>query len=249
MSFRGLADFLRASWPLVAPTRAPYFSLLVQRKVSKRKHAPTSGSGLRPDFPPSGAASGAVTKGRPCPFVPRSASCLASPCATPPLGLLTGTMAPSCLKVFFRSWFSHTSHQAVKGAPSGGRVEMSRRGASRRDAARGITGQGWPVYAGPRSGIGRREPRRRRGRMSGGAFFCLLFFAQTKKSESPGGAKREVSVGSIIGLKANPSRLTQSCQSGPKALLLFTAKKSPAIRPGEALLRRSEGDQAISAKA
>ena len=66
---------------------------------------------------------------------------------------------------------------------------MSRRGASRRDAARGITGQGWPVYAGPRSGIGRREPRRRRGRMSGGAFFCLLFFAQTKKSESPGWAK------------------------------------------------------------
>src|SRR5690606_920093 len=31
-----------------------------------------------------------VTKGRPCPFVPRSASCLATSCATPAFGLLKG---------------------------------------------------------------------------------------------------------------------------------------------------------------
>ncbi len=73
--------------------------MFAQEKVTKEKGTPTSGSGLRPDFPPSGAAPGAVTMGRPCPIVPRSASCLASPCATPPLGLLTGTRAPRCLVV------------------------------------------------------------------------------------------------------------------------------------------------------
>ncbi|RRV26923.1 hypothetical protein EGJ29_00460 [Pseudomonas sp. s199] len=72
--------------------------MFAQRKVSKRKRTPTSGSGLRPDFPHSGAAPGAVTKGRPCPFVPRSASCLAPPCATPPLGLSDGDMSPSRLE-------------------------------------------------------------------------------------------------------------------------------------------------------
>jgi len=58
----------------VSPCTASHFLLSGQEKVTKEKATPTSGSGLRPDFPRSGAAPGAVTKGRPCPFVPRSAS-------------------------------------------------------------------------------------------------------------------------------------------------------------------------------
>src|SRR5690606_38879873 len=39
-----LADFLVAGWRRFRPSRASYFSLLVQREVTKRKHAPTSES-------------------------------------------------------------------------------------------------------------------------------------------------------------------------------------------------------------
>ena len=165
---------------------------------------------------------GHAAKGHPWPIASLAASMPLNPLRNDSVRPTEGG-SWSCLMVarragaIIREVQQKLSDSSEPESPSGGRVEMSRRGASRRDAARGITGQGWPVYAGPRSGIGRREPRRRRGRMSGGAFFCLLFFAQTKKSESPGGAKREVPVGSIIGLKANPSRLTQSCQRGIRA--------------------------------
>src|SRR5690606_2608032 len=60
--------------PLVSAPRPSHFLLSGQEKVTKEKATPTSGSGLQPDFPRSGAAPGAVTKGRPCPFVPCSAS-------------------------------------------------------------------------------------------------------------------------------------------------------------------------------
>ena len=87
--------------PRFSPLRRVTFSCLPKRKSPKRRAPRHPGlAAAPPDFPPSGAASGAVTKGRPCPFVPRSASCLASPCATPPLGLLTGTRAPRCRVVF-----------------------------------------------------------------------------------------------------------------------------------------------------
>ena len=38
------------------------------------------------------------------------------------------------------------------------------------DAARGVKGHGWPLYAGPRGSDGAREPRRSRGRMQGQDF-------------------------------------------------------------------------------
>ena len=38
------------------------------------------------------------------------------------------------------------------------------------DAARGVKGQGWPLYAGRRSSDGAREPRRSRGRIEGQDF-------------------------------------------------------------------------------
>ena len=42
---------------------ASHFLLSGQEKVTKEKATPTSGSGQRPDFPPSGAAPGAGLQG------------------------------------------------------------------------------------------------------------------------------------------------------------------------------------------
>ncbi len=50
------------------------------------------------------------------------------------------------------------SARARTNAPSEGRVESLCRGASRMDAARGVKGQGRPLYAGPWSNDGAREP-------------------------------------------------------------------------------------------
>jgi len=69
-------------------------------------------------------------------------------------------------------------------------MESARRGASDMDAARGVKGQGWPLYAGPRSGDGMREVERSETRMQGQAF--LLTFLATEKSESPSRAKPTV---------------------------------------------------------
>ncbi|MNJ75753.1 hypothetical protein D3C77_729000 [compost metagenome] len=63
-------------------------------------------------------------------------------------------------------------------------MESLRRGASGMDAARGVKGQGWPLYAGPRSDDGARGPRRSRGRMQGQVFWFLF---NDWKRDSPGG--------------------------------------------------------------
>jgi len=80
---------------------------------------------------------------------------------------------------------------------SGGRTESARRGASGMDAARelgvpAIKGQGWPLYAGPRSADGVREVERSETRMQGQAFLLTFFGAGRPafgKSESPSRAK------------------------------------------------------------
>ena len=51
------------------------------------------------------------------------------------------------------------------------------------DAAKGVKGQGRPLYADPRSNDGVNVPCRRQGRMSGQAF--LVTFSATGKSDSP----------------------------------------------------------------
>ena len=66
-------------------------------------------------------------------------------------------------------------------------MESERRGASGMDAARGVKGQGWPLYAGPRSVDGMKEVERSETRMQGQAF--LLTFSAPGKSESPSRAK------------------------------------------------------------
>ncbi len=66
-------------------------------------------------------------------------------------------------------------------------MESAWRGASGMDAARGVKGHGWPLYAGHRSAGEMREVSRSETRMEGQAF--LLTFFATEKSESPSRAK------------------------------------------------------------
>ena len=71
-------------------------------------------------------------------------------------------------------------------SPSVGRVEVLRRGTSRKDAARGVKGHGRPLYAGPRSGTGRREvwPQARPGCRGGLLFgYFLLVGAAIRRQE------------------------------------------------------------------
>ena len=70
-------------------------------------------------------------------------------------------------------------------------MEVLRRGTSRMDAARGVKGHGRPLYAGPRSGTGRRAVERSETRMPG-CVSLLTFFApggdpQAKKVRRPEG--------------------------------------------------------------
>ena len=54
-------------------------------------------------------------------------------------------------------------------------MESARRGASGMDAARGVKGHGWPLYAGPRSADGMREVSRSETRMQGQSVFAYFF--------------------------------------------------------------------------
>ena len=65
------------------------------------------------------------------------------------------------------------------------------------DAARGVMGQGWPMYAGPRSSAGGREVERSETRMSGCPSFWLLFLGQARKSDAPEGAQHEPSAHAV----------------------------------------------------
>ena len=80
------------------------------------------------------------------------------------------------------------SHQATR-SPSP-RQEAEWRccagGRAARMAARGITGQGWPVYAGPRSGTGGREVSRSETRMSGCLSLWLLSLGHARGTQRSG---------------------------------------------------------------
>ena len=76
--------------------------MFAQEKVTKEKGTPTSGSGGYAARLPSFRcrSGGQRTRGVHAPLRLSPHPCGSSPCATPPLGLLTGTRAPSCLVVF-----------------------------------------------------------------------------------------------------------------------------------------------------
>src|SRR5690606_25026913 len=70
--------------------RPSHFLLPGQEKVTKEKATPTSGPGYAgvPSF--RCRSGGTSRRGVPSPSLLPRRPCLASPCATPPLGLLTG---------------------------------------------------------------------------------------------------------------------------------------------------------------
>src|SRR5690606_6026108 len=90
-----------------------------ERESNQRESAPDIRPRLRRGSLLPVPLRGHVTKGRPCPFVPRSASCLASPCATPPLGLLTGNWLRVAWKIENLLWLFDppTNQQATPTAP------------------------------------------------------------------------------------------------------------------------------------
>jgi hypothetical protein len=71
---------------------------------------------------------------------------------------------------------------------------------SRMDAAKGVKGQGRPLYAGPWSGDEAREVSRSETRMSGCPSFWLLFLGQARKSDAPEGAQPKLRFITTIGL-------------------------------------------------
>jgi hypothetical protein len=71
-------------------------------------------------------------------------------------------------------------------APSGGRVEVLRRGTRGMDAERGTMGQGRPIVTPPGAAPERGESRAARPGCRG-VFLCLTFFAQAKKVGRPAG--------------------------------------------------------------
>jgi len=85
--------------------------------------------------------------------------------------------------------FQSAITQTTPNAPSEGRVESLWKGASRMDAARGVKGQGRPLYAGPWSNDGAREPDEV-GPDAGGKTFCLLLGRLPKVSRRKGGTGR-----------------------------------------------------------
>ncbi|GEM_PF-1950354 len=142
-------------------------------------------------------------------------------CATIPLTLLMGHLElpdSSCKEKAKPKQTSTTFQAARTPFPSGGRVEVSRRGTRGRDAERGMKGQGRPFVTAPGAASEGGNP----GAAGAGcrvAFFLAPFSWPNKKKDSPSRAKPEVSAHSIIDLttklqtKPNSSTITQSCQS------------------------------------
>jgi hypothetical protein len=68
-------------------------------------------------------------------------------------------------------------------------VQVLRRGTSGMDAARGVKGQGWPLYAGPRSNTGGRGVERSETRMQGRILFGYFLLCAARESDAPEGAQ------------------------------------------------------------
>ena len=123
--------------------------------------------------------------------------CLAPPCAAPTLGLLKGIRDRAVCKFInsgrpLRSFTSQKSARRRRTPLSGGRMESAWRGVSGMDAARGVKGHGWPLYAGPRNVDGMREVERSETRMQGQDFLVPFggpAIRATAKRDSPSRAK------------------------------------------------------------
>ena len=190
-----------------APSGESLSLCLCKEKVTKEKAHPTSGPGCAGVPSLHRRSRGTFRRDVPVPSELSRRPCRSTPSTPIPLGLLRGPGSrPRLLRktnaLQLASGFVVGSESsrgrlwlAIMGttppSPSGGRAQALRRGSRGMDAERVTKGQGRPFVTCPRSGAGARAvwARSDQTRMSGWAFFCLLFFAQTKKSEAPEGAQ------------------------------------------------------------
>ncbi|CDZ95354.1 hypothetical protein BN1079_02687 [Pseudomonas saudiphocaensis] len=96
------------------------------------------------------------------------------------------------LRLIHTNALLHGPADATKPPLSECRTESVWRGASGMDAARGVKGHGWPLYAAPRNADGVREVERSETRMQGQDFLVHLGGAghpATAKRDSPSRAK------------------------------------------------------------
>jgi len=103
-------------------------------------------------------------------------------------------------------------------------MESARRGASGMDAARGVKGHGWPLYAGPRSVDGMREVERSETRMEGQDF--LVTFSAFGKSDSPSRAKPMRRAARAMGLGHQTQKASQAKTKRPPTLLRKAIERS-----------------------
>src|SRR5690606_8640970 len=177
----------------VAPPRARHFFLFAQEKVTKKKGTPTSGPACGGVPSLRCRSGGRLTRAIHGPLSLSPHPCGSSPCATPPLGLLTGASARlmhGCATADRHASARSLQRMGPGLGPSEGRMESLCKGLSGMDAARGAMGQGWPFATGPWKSDGMKEPRARsdRGRMPGALLLWLLSsWASKKKVTRPGG--------------------------------------------------------------
>src|SRR5690606_7045501 len=107
-----------------------------------------------------------------------------------------------CFAVFHPTSLQATRSPIPFRRPSAGVAQ----GGSRHGCRERSDGTWMSLRDDPRSNAGAREVLRSKTRMQGRAFFCLLFFARAKKSESPCKAKpvarAEESAASYSGIRA-----------------------------------------------
>ncbi len=198
------ADYRAYRYFPFSPRRATHFSLFAQRKVSKRKRPPTSGPACG-GVPSFRCRFGGRQQG---PSLSRRSSLGVLPrvplhdTSTRPSDGDYGSELSEGFLSLFRMFPSYATIRQSNCPLQEAEWRCTRKGASRRDAARGAMGQGWPVACGPPKG------RRSEGNLAAGGAgcrgqaFCLLSTGpaiRRLESRSPGGAKQEVSTCSVNG--------------------------------------------------
>lgn len=246
--------------PRVAPTRSSFlpttfrvpadrfrlarrvtFSLPAQRESNQRESAPdirVRSLRNRTSLAPA-PLRGSSRRDVPVPsFLARP--CLAPPCATPALGLLTGEGVSSgspvlkpkgagCSPVYecmpVERWRFAPIGRAGNRVPSGGRVESPWKGSRGMDAERVMKGQGRPFMTCPWNGDGAREPGRSPGRMRGVLSLWLLSLCTSKeKVTRPGGRNRGAGALRDIGLSGSGAA---SALEGALLCLVGQPRKAP----------------------
>ena len=240
---------------------------LPNKKVTKEEGHPTSGSARCADRLPSLRCGSGGTSRRDVPawaapsFVPRSASCLASPCATPALGLLNGSWVrvvcrTECSVLLCFGFFLHGRPDATKRPfQQGERNRCVRERAAwmrREDSASPLEGPWMARASRPRERRwSERTLRAAQGRMAGARPFGS-FWGDCQKELAQQGETMP-SANSAIGMHG-----TRQCGSTvdgfghppyeqPRPHEIHS-KKPPAIRPEFFLYSRRNQNEYLAAK-